>query len=154
MIEKSIMIKMRINASGYQGQPVSVMAGFDPATDVLLIFKESVYETTEREGWLRVSTSDRDAVHDLIFVEDNSREAIVEYFELDAMGLVQYGEGLTRLDPKGRIERDGMDEAGMKYRIHPDITNGQVAVLIAAFTARAQRNVAASNEFFDSLMTI
>lgn len=145
---------MRVNCAGYGGRPVSVFAMFDPVSDVLAVVRETPYETVPREGFLRVTTQDRDPTHDAVFTEDDTRRGIVAYFDLEAMNRIQFSEGLTRLDPKNKIEREGMDEGGMVYRIAPDISNGQVAILIAAFYARQQRNVASVDDWFDALLTI
>lgn len=152
---KSKRVKMRINCSGYQGEAVSVFGMFDMETDVLLIGQRAKkYDTEPRDGFLRITTQDRDPTHDGVFLEEQTRDAIVAFFELEAMNLIQFGEGLSSLDPKNKIERDGMDTGGMKYRIAPDISNGQVAVLIAAHTAVGQRAVGRAGEFFGDLMTI
>lgn len=151
MSDPSKRVKMRVNVAGYGGQAVSVFAGYDPDSDVLAIVREGPYEVTARDGWLRVTTQDRDPTHDAVFTDDQARDAIAAYFELEAMNLIQFSEGLARLDPKNKIERDGMDESGMKYRIHPEITNGQVAVMIAALSARRQRGAAAADQFMADL---
>lgn len=143
--------KIRVNCGGYQGKPVSVFAAYDPEYDVLVIARESEYETSPRDGFLRVTTRDADPAHDMVFTEDEVREAIGAFFEMEAMGLVKFAEGMSRLDPKHRIERDGMDERGAKFRFSPDIANGQVAVLIAVYAARRQNSVAKITEFMDEL---
>lgn len=142
--------KIRVNCAGYQGKAVSVFAAYDPSTDVLAIVRESSYEVAPREGFLRVTTRAADPTHDMVFSEDETKAAIAAFFDLDAMQLVQYMDGLTRLNPTHRIEHNGMDEHGVVYRISPDITNGQVAVLIAAYAAHRQRSVAAMAGFFEA----
>lgn len=147
-------VKMRINCAGYGGQPVSVFGMYDPETDVLAIIRKTAYETEPRDGFLRITTQDRDPTHDGVFSESDTRAAIVAFFDLEAMNLIQFSEGLASLDPKNKIEREGIDEGGVVYRIAPDITSGQVAVLIAAHAAKRQRGAAAVDAWMEELNTI
>jgi hypothetical protein len=144
---------MRVNAAGYVGEPVSMLCSFDPATDILFAMKTVAYEDRDRPGFLRVTTLDRDSTRDMLFTEDETREAITAFFELDAMKLVNLAPDLQRYAPAHVIEREGMDEHGMIYRIKPDITNGQYAVLIAAYVAQKQRKVSAISDFLEQVFT-
>lgn len=140
--EKPKFVLMRVNAAGYTGEPVSMICSFDPATDMLLVMKTMKdYEAGDRAGFLRITTQERDEAHDAVFTEDETREAIVAYFGLQSMNLINLADPVKRHDPKNAIERDGMDEHGMKYRIQPTISNGQFAVLVAAYYAKKQRDV-------------
>lgn len=152
MAEQKVM--MRVNCAGQQGQPVSLFAAYDPETDVLVVVRETKYETVVREGFLRVTTRDADPEHDMVFTEENYHDAIVAFFDLQAMSLIQFANGLAKLNPENKIERDGMDERGVKYRIAPDIGNAQAAVLIACFAARRQRMVGLAEEFMDEMGSI
>lgn len=137
---------------GYAGPPVTLFAAFDPATDVLAIVKQAPeYESGPRDGFLKISSQERDAHHDALFLEENTRQAITAFFELDALKLISISEKAQRSNPLSKIERDGMDEKGIKYRIAPDITNAQVAVLAASFYAGAQRGAAAAQDFMEDL---
>lgn len=145
---------MRVNVAGYSGAPTSLLCAFDPNSDVLLVSKSVPYESIDRPGFLRITTQDQDVVFDALFTEDDSRDAIVAYFSLDAMKLLTLADNVKQFDPRNAIERDGMDEGGMKYRIRPEINNGQVGVLIASFYAKKQREVAAIESFMDVFTTI
>ena len=144
-------VMMRVNCAGQQGQPVSLFAAYDPETDVIVIARESKYEVVPRDGFLRVTMRDADPEHDMVFTENEYHDAIVAFFDLDAMNLVQFANGLAKLSPENKIERDGMDERGVKYRIAPDIGNAQAAVLIACYAARRQRLVAQAEDFMGEL---
>lgn len=146
-------IKMRVNCAQYGGQPLSLFAMFDPSTEVLAIVQERPYEVAARDGFLRITTRPSDPVHDAVFSEDEVSDAVAAYFDLSSMGLVQLGD-LARLNPKSKIEQDGMTETGIRYRLAADIANGQVAVLIAALFAVRQRQVATASDFMAELLTI
>lgn len=145
-------VKMRINVAGFLGNPVSMMCAFDPATDVLLIARANDYETTDRAGFLRITTQDKDAFFDAVFPEDDMREAITSYFGLDSLSLINLTDHVRQHEPKNRIERNGIDDHGPVYRINPDITNGQIAVLIASYYAKRQRNVVAVSSFMKLML--
>jgi hypothetical protein len=154
MNEKKTTIKMRVNVAGYKGAPASIFAAYDPASDILLVARESAYEGGERAEFLKITNQARDAAQDALFTEDDTRSAIAAYFELDALKLITLGVTVQRCSPDSKIERDGMDEHGMKYRIHPDISNAQVAVLFAALFAGRQRSVGVAQDFMDEMLLI
>lgn len=143
-------VKIRVNIAGYSGTPVSLFCAFDPATDVLLVGRAGEYEGSDRDGFLKVTNIGSDAAFDMLFEGDQTKEAIEAYFEMESMRMLNMGEAVQRFSPASQIERDGMDEAGPKYRVAPSITSGQVAVLVACLTAHRQRgHVAASEAFKD-----
>lgn len=144
----TVAVKIRVNVSGYAGPAVSLFCAFDPATDVLLVARSADYEGGDRDGFLKVTTSASDSAHDLLVQPDQTKEAIEAYFDLQTMGLLTLGDAAQRFNPASKIERDGLDESGPKYRVAPDITSGQVAVLIASMVARQQRAHAVAAEAF------
>ncbi len=146
-------VRIRVNCAQYGGSPISLFAMYDPGTEVLAIGRETPYEAADRPGFLRVTTRPSDPVHDAVFTEDDVSDAVAAFFDLASMGRVQFMD-LARLNPKGKIEQDGMTESGVRYRLSPDIGNGQVAVLIAALFARRQTRIASSSKFMAQLMTI
>ncbi len=145
---------MRINVAGYFGRPVSVFAAYAPATDILLVSREGEYEATERPGFLHITNQVRDEHHDAVFTEQDLKEAIGAYFELDALRLLTLGPKVQRLSPDSKIERMGVDERGMNYRIAPDINCAQVAVMVACLYASRQRGVDAAQDMADVFAAI
>ena len=145
---------MRINVAGYFGRPVSVFAAYSPATDILLVSRESEYEAIERAGFLHITNQFRDGHHDAVFTEQDLKEAIAAYFELDALRLLSLGPKVQRLSPDSKIERVGVDERGMNYRIALDINCAQVAVMVACLFASRQRHVDAAQEMADVFAVI
>lgn len=149
-------MKMRVNIAGFAGKPVSLFAAYDPKTDMLLVAREGEYEGGQREGFLKVTNQSRDEFHDAIFTDDETNEAIRAYFDLESLRLITLGAQVQRANPSAKIERDGMDENGTKYRVAPDIGCLQVAVLVAAYYAGKQRGISAMQDAMDEfkLLTI
>lgn len=141
-------IKIRVNMAGFAGAPVSLYCAYDPATDMLLVARSSDFDGGPREGFIKVTNMASDAAFDVMFENDQTKEAIEAYFAMDSMRLLTLGEQVQRFNPASQIERDGMDEAGPKYRVAPSITSGQVAVLVACWVARRQRSHALVGEVF------
>ena len=144
-------VLIRVNIAGYGGAPVSMFCAYDPETDILAVARESEYEDGPRDGFLKITNQDRDGAYDALFSEELTKGAIGSFFELDALKLLNISSKVQRCSPLNKIERDGMDEGGMKYRIAPDISNAQVAVLAAAWYVNAQRGVTAVREFADEM---
>lgn len=147
-------ILIRASVAGYGGSPVSVYCAYDPQTDILAISRKGDYDGGDREGFLKITNQERDKAYDALFTEDKTREAITAFFELDALKLIAIGSRASACHPSNKIERDGMDESGMKYRISPDIKNEQVAVLAACWYANVQRNVSAVRDFAEEMSLI
>lgn len=61
---------------------------------------------------------------------------------------------MSKLDPGNQIEHDGVDDAGIKYRISESMQNGQIAVLAACKVAATQRSAVQAQDFLGMLDTI
>lgn len=142
------LIKFRVNVAGYAGSQVSLYCAFDPGTDMLLIGSAGDYDPGPRDGFLKVTNIESDRAFDLVFLNEETKDAIEAYFEMSARGMLTLGEKVQRFNPSAQIERDGMDESGPKYRVAPGINSGQVAVLVACLVARKQRGHALAAEAF------
>ncbi len=149
---KKAPIKMRVNISGFQGQAASLFCAYDPQTDILLAARPAdAYEVDSRPGFLHVSNQAGDPVVDALFDNDGMQEAIQAYFDMDSMGLLQFSDLAQRFNPASKLERDGLDASGPKYRVAPDMSCGQVAVLVACHYARGQRGMATALGMFDEI---
>ena len=146
---------LRVNTVGFGGPPASLYGAMDADSDILVIASESEYDSAPREGLLCITTQDRDASYDALFLMEFMREAIMRYFEADSMRLLTLQGGMARHDPRNAIELDGMDDSGKpKYRTLPGITNGQVGVLIACYYGHKQRAVRGTDDFFSDAASI
>lgn len=96
---------------------------------------------------------------DSLFTEDHLRAAVNDYFAARGRGLLKLEPDVQRFDPAAKIEPDGMDERGRKYRFSPDLNDGMVAVLAMCWFAQQQTGFAAQlghiDEFDDlSIATV
>lgn len=154
MTAPSETVKMRVNVAGFFGRAVSVFAAYSPETDILLVAREEAYEASERPGFLHITNQVRDEHHDAVFTEAELKAAIDAYFELSALHLLTLGAKVQRLSPDSKIERMGVDERGVNYRIAPDINCGQVGVMAACLFASRQRAVGAAEDMADAFLAL
>lgn len=149
-------VLMRVNVVGYGGSPISLYCAYDPGTDILAVIKEGDYDGGPKEGFLKITSQTRDASFDATFAAENTQAAIAAFFEMDALKLLNMPGNVGKHNPRHKIEQDGMDEGGMKYRFAPDIGNGQVAVLAASHFANSQRGYGQAADFAEEMkmMTI
>lgn len=148
-------VLIRVNVTGYKGAGVSIFAAFDAQASVLSVARElGSLELIDRPGFLRISNQIDDPHRDALFTEDNLSEAIRCYYDMRGAGRLVMAPALQRHDPSNRIEADGVDERGTKYRISPEITCGQVAMLAACWYARHQSGVESAREMFSALRLI
>lgn len=144
-------VMMRINIAGFQGAPATVFGAYDPGTDVLAIVKVAKYEAADRDGFLKITNQMRDEAYDGLFSEQEYRDAVMAFFDLESLKLLSLKGDAQRCNPSSRIERNGMDSTGLLLRFHPDITNEQVAVLAACLYANRQRAVAQMADWADDM---
>lgn len=151
----SAPVMLRVNIAGFVGDPATVFGAFDPATDMLaVLYIGNEYEAGAREGFLKITNQQRDAAYDAFYSEEEIRESIVSYFEMDSLKLLTLKGDAQRCNPTSKLERDGMDVGGLKFRFHPEITNQQVAVLAACLYATRQRSFGMMNDLAQDMAMI
>jgi hypothetical protein len=127
------------------------MAVYSEDTGVFFVAKQVRYrEDRAAPNALLISNMDLPEV-DHRFTDENFRDAVGSYFELLAMRVLDIDPDLQRYKPDNKIEVDRVDETGKKYRIAPDIDNGQVAIMAIAACAVKQRAFSAAIEVYDGL---
>jgi hypothetical protein len=149
-------INFRINIAGFSGAAVTLFAAYNSDRDLLLVVAQAnEYDGGARDGFLKITNQARDDAYDALFDADESiNDAIRAYFELDSLQLLSMTQAVQRHVPGTKIERDGFSDSGVKYRIAPDMTNGQVAVMVACLYASNQRNVGIAEDFAITMLTI
>lgn len=119
---------------------ITVLGEMDLPTGVLLI---DIARTVQR-GRPEVRVADSVVCtnnpasedRDVLFTGEDIRAAIEDYFDFNGRGLLVLEGSTERLNPSAKIEPDGIDERGRKYRFAPDITNGQIAIIALCWLAR------------------
>jgi hypothetical protein len=91
------------------------------------------------------ATDDRD----LLFQESDFRDAIGDYYSFAGRGLLVLADPVRKHDPSSKIEPDGLDERGRRYRFANDISNGQIAVVVMCWAALRQQAFARQLTAFD-----
>lgn len=128
------MISIQANISGYMGKPVTVLAGYDEQSGVLIISR--VVSTIARFKSSMLICNDVKSDRDSIFGDEQLKSAITGYFHLKgevasdgASGCLRFSDEAAIADPVSTIENDGLDISGPKYRISPTATNAHIAAL-------------------------
>lgn len=140
--------------SGAGGSAVTVMGALDVPTGMLLVDSSRPVPAGSAEvrygDCAAVTNNPQAEVFDALFTEKDLRGAIGDYFAFAGRGLLVMEDAQRFLDPSTKVLQDGVDEAGVKYRFHPDITNGQVAVIVLCWFALRQAGFARQIEAFDT----
>lgn len=154
-------MKIQASIAGFSGSPITLLAVYDADSGIFFIAKQAKY-TTDRsiEGALLVTNMDLPTA-DFRFSDDDFKDSITSYFDLRSMGALDIDEDLQRWYPDNQIEVDRVDESGKKYRVSPEINNGQVAVLAIAACAAKQRSINAAmdmhaeiHDIYNDIITI
>jgi hypothetical protein len=150
-------IRVQAEVTGYGGPAVNLLGALDPDSGLLIVAKE--LPIGERQDDATVTSNDpRAERRDRLFSEDDLQDAIRLFFRAKSTAMIELLPTVTKHEPAHKIETNGMDENGTKYRLSPDITNGNIAVLALAALAdhayKAQSATTFSNELADFFATI
>lgn len=151
-------MKFEVSISGYGetgSKPVTLRCFYDKEEDYLLIAQEAPFAEHRTDGYALVTNLNLQT-RDFLFANEHLRDAIRDYFSRNSQGTTEIDDSLNRFRPESKIENDGIDERGPKYRLAPDIGNGQVAVLAALAFVAAQgpaTDAMAAMEDFTKLYT-
>lgn len=132
----------------------TLFAALDVVTGTLLVdMSESQPQgmpERRRPGCAVVTNNPASEDYDALFTEADMRAAIADYFAFAGRGLLVLEDSQARHNPGSRIAPDGVDESGIKYRVAPDISNGQLAVVVLCWFALKQAGFARQLAAFDS----
>lgn len=118
---------------GYHGRPVNLLGMLDKQTGLILIGKE-LEANQQHQGAIFVTNDAKTALRDQLFETDHLRDALELYFARDGSGRLAMVASTERYKPAHKIERDGYNERGARYRLADDVSNGNVAVLAIVWT--------------------
>lgn len=142
-----------MSLAGERGAAV-VYAGFDTGLGVLLMAEGRRLgpgEAVPRRQGYAVLSNYAGSDSDVVFAETDLQEAIRDYFAFAGRGLLEFADQVNAFNPQSKIEPDGLDESGRKFRVGNDISNGQVAVIALCWFAVRQSGFAAQLEAFDDM---
>lgn len=140
------IIFIQAEATGYQGPSVTVLGALDTDSGMVVISKELAHGDTH-PGAVVISNDPRSERRDSLFTEQKLQTAIRLYFRAIASDLLELWPAVKKHDPQSRIETLGINELGTSYRLSPDLTNGNMAVLAVLDAADVAMNAQGSTEF-------
>lgn len=136
----------------------AIFGALDPTTGVLLVDMSKTIKPGARETRLTdcaVLTNNASCDdYDSLFTEEDIRDAIGDYYSFAGRGLLRLDASVARFDPASKIEPDGLDDRGRKYRIATDMSNGQLAVIALCWFAVRQSGFSRQLESFDDYMDL
>ncbi len=143
-------VRIQAEITGYGGRVANVLGALDMESGLFIVAKELA--AAERvEDAIVVSNDPRAERRDSLFDEDKLQNAIRLFFRAQATSMIELLPNVTKFDPSHKIEANGLDEKGSKYRLSPDVSNGNVAVLALMDAADRAYGAQAATEFSDEL---
>jgi len=127
--------------AGYGGKPTTLSAFFDHSTSILVIDKSVQYREERQDGeedWAFI-TNVRCPAYDCMFLEEHLADAVSAFKTMEGADAVILGDEVAKFRP--RVESDGIDDKGQKWRLNPDMQNGEVAVLALIHFIERQRGL-------------
>ena len=144
-------MRLQATIAGFSGQGQTLIGVLDEKSGVLVVAKAIKFrEDKAKDDFCLVSNLNLPAV-DWQFTDEHLRDAIKGYYQRVAQGLLIIEEPVRRFQPDNRIERDTVDIHGQKYRISPDIDNGQVGILALCYYCNRQDGMNAAMEAANEL---
>lgn len=134
-------MRIMVSIGGYGGAgalPITLAAVRDDATGIMSVSREINFREAADAGYAFV-TNLKMPNHDCFFTETHLQAAILAYQEGLGMTTFVVADGVAKHRP--RIETDGIDPKGQKYRLAADLTNGEMAVLALAYFQSRQRSI-------------
>lgn len=151
MSEAPAGMKIMVSIGGYGGagaEPVTLMAFHYSALATLIVQSKIAYREEAAEGFAFV-TNLRLKDYDCLFKEEHLADAITAFKEAEGMKTIVFEDEAARFRP--RIETDGVDTHGQKYRLNHEITNAEIAVLALAHFMSRQRGIESLGRMTDDI---
>lgn len=132
------MVKIQATISGYSGKPCSLLSVYYRDSGILAIAKIHAY-TEESVKEASIITNVPRIKRDAFFTESDLKTAIQCFKTMSARVLPDGSSGIEmsasvgRANPAHTLESNGIDVSGEKFKIAPDVTNEQIAVLATCF---------------------
>lgn len=149
----SEFVKFQVSIAGYNGPATTLRCVIVAAENMLVVAEEHPLEEERMEGFGMVTNLDLPSI-DYRFSDALMRDAITSFFVRESQQTIDLVEKLARHAPHNAITKDGYDERGPRYRIAPDITNGQMAVLAACAFADVQSPVGMALGMMDDIAAL
>ncbi|WP_175785278.1 hypothetical protein [Burkholderia ambifaria] len=145
------MLLIQASITAYQGPSANLLGAYDSDTGLLIVERELARDERIDDA-VFVTDDPRAEDRDRLFNEDNLQAAIRSFFRAKHSGLVELEKSVKRHDPEHKIEAEGVTEQGSKYRVNPEATNGQIAVLAMMDAVAVAGHAEAASDFADNLI--
>ena len=144
-------MKIQASIAGYAGQPITLLGFLDKDTGVLIVAKEVKYrENREAPDFALVSNLDLPDL-DMKLTDDLLRDTIRSYYTRKSQMTMEVTKEVQRYEPDNKIDLEAVDENGRRYKIDPNIQNGQIAVLAMVALIEKQVGFAAAMDMASEL---
>ena len=127
--------KIQTTIVGYDGKAITLFSAYDSESMILIVSAVVPYRR-ERVKDCLVITNDPKIDRDSLFTESDLKPAITAFFNLKGgvsldgkSSRLVFSDKAAMCSPVSAIEKDGIDEGGVKYRINEGVTCSQIAVL-------------------------
>lgn len=156
------MIQIQATAIGYGGKPRTLFSAYDELARVLVLSVEADYRIERRPGCVVLTNeSRRDMPRERLYTQDDIKDAIDAFFSLQ-QGVASDGrsprlvvsEKAARANPLHSIEKDGMGDSGIRYRVSDSITCAQIAALITCHYAVRASGIGETVNSAESFVTM
>jgi hypothetical protein len=142
-------MKIQASISGYGMAPATVYSFYEAESDILLVSKEAAYRADRFSDAILIGGVAL-AERDCLFTDLDFMDAIEEFFIRSNGKTLMIDDKAARCDPRQKLEPDGMSDFGKRlYRVSPDITCGQVAVLATALYVKTALGIGSAMEMQD-----
>ena len=151
MSQAAAAMKIMVTIGGYGAsgsEPITLAAVKNNALGTLVVLKKITYREIPDDGFAFV-TNLRLKNYDCLFKEEHLADAITAYKEAEGMSTIILEDDVARWRP--RIESDGVDTQGQKYRLAADIGNAEVAILALAHFMSRQRGIESLGRMSDDI---
>lgn len=135
---------------GYGADKAATVFGlYNNGTGILAISRVTDYRPTRfKESVIISNFADEREMH---YTEELMREAVAAFFDMQGGRLITFADGVMSANPGTKIEPDGVDERGTKYRFAPDISNSQIAVIAMCLYAQRAGTFSKVEKMYDDL---
>lgn len=149
---------MQSSVLGFGGRPATVLGLYDPDNDTLTIAKAVDFKRERVKDALVITNDQAAQLRDALFTADDFQTAINAYIAMrDGYGRdgatkrLILAPDVERFNPRSAIDLDGYTETGARYKVNPDISSGQVAVLAMCWHASKSSGMYAAMSFAQEL---
>ena len=139
--------KIQTTIIGFDGSAATLFSAYDSDKQILAVSTILPYRRDRFSDSL-IITNDKKLERDTLFTESDLKSAIDAFFIMSGgvaldgkSSRIVFGDKAARAMPSNAIEKNGMDESGVKYNINERVTCPQIATLATAWYCHNKADV-------------